>query len=180
LAFHYERISPLYLDRPPSGIYHARMRTRVFPRQRTNKESSPAFLALMILLLFASSCTRQPSYSPAPQNGSNIEIDISLLEPEIPKFFTYFYNGKKISYLVLKVDDKVSSFFDACASCYPHKMGYSYSNGYVTCRYCNLRFSVYKLEKGLGSCYPIKLEGKTVKGKYLIPVKTLEEAADMF
>ncbi len=145
-----------------------------------NTRNTTIIAFYLFLILTALSCNRQPSYPPAPRNGSNIEIDIATLEPDIPRFHTYLFKGKKISYLVLKIDNKVNSFFDACASCYPHKMGYSYSNGYVTCRYCNLKFSVYKLEKGLGSCYPIKLEGKMVKGKYLIPVKTLEEAADMF
>lgn len=152
------------------GNYHAIM---------TRREITGLLLSLF-LIVFAVSCNRQPSYPPAPQNGPNVEIDIAILEPEVPKFYTYLYDGKKISYLVLKIDDKVNSFLDACASCYPHKMGYSYKDGYVTCRYCNLKFSVYKLEKGLGSCYPIKIEGKTVKGKYLIPVKKLEEAAELF
>jgi hypothetical protein len=41
-------------------------------------------------------------------------------------------------------------------------------------------FSVHKLEKGIGGCYPIKLEGKTANGRYLIPVKTLESMAEKF
>ena len=45
----------------------------------------------------------------------------------------------------------------------------------VTCRYCNMKFPIYKLEKGLGSCYPIKIAGKTEQGKYLISLAALEE-----
>jgi uncharacterized membrane protein len=134
----------------------------------------------MVAVFTLISCDRQPSYPPAPQSGPNIVIDIAALEPEVPEFHTHLFKDKKISYFVLKIDDKVNSFFDACATCYPHKMGYSYKDGYVTCRYCNLKFSAYKLEKGLGSCYPIKIKGRTVKDKYLIPVKTLEDGADLF
>ena len=126
------------------------------------------------------SCNHPPSYPPAAQSGQNIVIDTATLEPEVPEFHTYIFKDKKISYFVLKIDGKVNSFFDACASCYPHKMGYSYKGGYVTCRYCDLKFSVYKLEKGLGSCYPIKIDGRTEKDKYVIPVKALEDAAEMF
>jgi uncharacterized membrane protein len=60
------------------------------------------------------------------------------------------------------------------------KRGYQEKDGYVVCRACDMRFSVYKLEKGIGGCYPIKIEGKTENGHYLIPVKTLEGKADKF
>jgi uncharacterized membrane protein len=141
---------------------------------------SPRSLTSAVLLFTMFSCSRQPEYSPAPQSNGNIVIDVSTLKQEVPQFHTYHYKGKKISFFVLRIDDKVNSFFDACASCYPHKQGYSYKDGYVTCRYCNLKFSVYKLERGLGSCYPVKIEGRLEKGKYLIPVKTLEEGVEMF
>ena len=160
----------LFLDKALFANYHALMINR----------KSINLLLIFFVILIAVSCDRQPSYPPAPQNGTNIEIDTSSLETEVPQFHTYLFNGKKISYFVLKIDDRVVSFFDACTSCYPHKMGYSYKDGYVICRYCNLRFSVYKLEKGLGNCYPVKLDGKTVKGRYLIPLKNLEQGAEMF
>ena len=65
-------------------------------------------------------------------------------------------------------------------TCYPHKKGYRCEDGAVTCRYCNMNFSLYKLEKGLGGCYPIKIEGRIEDGNYLIPVATLEKTADKF
>ncbi|HEX9020309.1 MAG TPA: Fe-S-containing protein, partial [Nitrospirota bacterium] len=74
----------------------------------------------------------------------------------------------------------VSSYLDACASCYIHKRGYEYKGGTVICRHCGTQFPVPKLEKGLGSCYPIKIEGRMENGKYLIPAATLEAAADKF
>ncbi len=43
-----------------------------------------------------------------------------------------------------------------------------------------MRFSLYKLEKGIGGCYPIKIEGKLEKEKYRIPLSALENAADKF
>jgi len=129
-------------------------------------------------LLFA--CSHQPVYSAARQVGPNIVIDPASLTAGTPQFYTYHYQGKNISYFVLKVQDKVLSFFDACASCYPHKRGYRYENGSVTCRNCNVKFSIFNLEKGLGSCYPLKIEGRMENGKYLIPVATLEYAADKF
>ncbi len=134
-------------------------------------------LALMLILVV---CARQPSYPPAPQEGSSIVIDAANLEPEVPKFYSYRSQGKNVNYFVLRVQGKVLSFLDACASCYIHKRGYGYADGHVTCRACNLKFSVNQLEKGLGSCYPIRIDGRMENGKYLIPVATLENAADKF
>lgn len=138
------------------------------------------FLAacLTFPLLFA--CSHQPVYSAAGRIGPNVVIDPASLTSEIPQFYTYQYQGKNISYFVLKVQDKVLSFFDACASCYPHKRGYRYENGSVTCRNCDQKFSIFNLEKGLGTCYPLKIEGRMENGKYLIPVAALEKAVDKF
>jgi uncharacterized membrane protein len=135
---------------------------------------------LVTVLLTCSSCSRQPSYPVAPQIARDIVIDTEGLQPEVPKFYTYHFQGKNISYFLLKIDNKVISFIDACASCYTHRQGYRFEDGAVTCRSCNLKFPVSKLEKGLGSCYPIKIEGRTDKGKYLIPIATLEKMADKF
>jgi uncharacterized membrane protein len=148
------------------------------PMQRTALLASILFLSFSLSVLAA--CSRQPSYSPPPRQGAYIVIDIAGLQPETPKFYTYQYQGKRINFFVCRIQDKVLSFLDACASCYTQKRGYRSEEGKVTCRDCNMKFSVYQLEKGLGSCYPIKIEGKTEDGKYLIPVATLEGSADMF
>jgi len=137
-------------------------------------------LVLSAAILLSLSCTRQPSYPPAAQQGADIVIDAASLKPDVPTFHTYRYHGKNISYFALKLDNKVLSFLDACASCYPHKQGYRCDDGSVTCRYCNMQFSLYKLEKGLGGCYPIKLEGRMENGKYLIPISALEAEASRF
>ena len=137
-------------------------------------------LVILVGIASFSACTRQPSYSPPPVTGSAVVVDISTLRPDVPKFYTYRHEGKNISFFVLRLDQKVLSFLDACASCYPHKQGYRPEEASVICRYCNMKFSLYKLERGLGGCYPIKLEGRIENGKYLIPVPALEKAADRF
>jgi len=43
-----------------------------------------------------------------------------------------------------------------------------------------MKFSLNKLEKGLGGCYPIKIEGRIENGKYLIPLASLEAEAGKF
>jgi len=134
--------------------------------------------ALFYLLLI--SCSRQTVYPSAPQSGTDLVIEVAALQSEVPKFYTYHYQGKNISFFLLKVQDRVLAFLDACASCYPHKQGFRYENGCVSCRYCNMQFPVRKLEQGIGGCYPIKLEGRIENGQFRIPVKSLEAAADKF
>ena len=134
--------------------------------------------ALFYLLLI--SCSRQIVYPPAPQSGTDVVIEVAALQSEVPKFYTYHYQGKNISFFLLKVQDRVLAFLDACASCYPHKQGFRYENGCVSCRYCNMQFPVRKLEQGIGGCYPIKLEVRIENGQFRIPIKSLEAAADKF
>jgi uncharacterized membrane protein len=134
----------------------------------------------IVSLLLCASCSRQPVYPRAPQSGADIVIDAAGLKSETPEFLTHRYQGKNISYFVVKVQGSLLSFLDACSSCYSHKRGYRYADGSVTCRYCNMKFSIHQLERGLGSCYPIKIEGRMENGKYLIPLAALEAAADKF
>jgi uncharacterized membrane protein len=137
-------------------------------------------LMIAVIILFTVSCTRSPSYPAAAQKGQNIVIDTTHLEPGVPTFYTYHYQGKNINYFILNIQGKVSSFLDACTSCYLHKQGYRCDDGSIVCRHCNSKFSVHQLEKGLGSCFPIKIEGRMENGQYLIPISVLEAEADKF
>jgi uncharacterized membrane protein len=141
----------------------------------------PAFLLVASFMLFIlTACSRQVSYPSPMRIGSDIVIDMSSLEFEVPKFYTFRFQDKKINFFVIKMEDRPISFLDACASCYPHKQGYRCEKNAVICRDCNVRFPISKLEKGIGNCYPIKIEGRMENGKYLIPVDTLEKASDKF
>jgi hypothetical protein len=145
-----------------------------------NHKNSALLTILLSVSLLGSACTSQHTYAAPTIIGSNAVIELSSLKTATPLFLTYQYKGKLINFFVLRLDSGVQSYLDACASCYHHRQGYRPDDGVVTCRYCNMKFSVYKLEKGLGSCYPIKIEGKTENGKYLITIAALEGAANLF
>ena len=134
--------------------------------------------SVLVVLFFG--CTRQPVYPAPVVSGTDAVIDTALLKPNVPQFFTYQYQGKNISFFVINMDGRIVSFFDACASCYKHKQGYRCEENGVTCRYCGMKFPIYKLEKGLGGCYPVKVEGRVVDGKYRIPLASLETEAGKF
>jgi uncharacterized membrane protein len=146
----------------------------------SGQKNSVLLTVLLLASLLGSACTSQHIYAAPTIVGPNAVVDISSLKTATPLFFTYQYQGKRINFFVLRLDSGVQSYLDACASCYHHQRGYRPDDGLVTCRYCNMKFPIYKLEKGLGSCYPIKIEGKAEEGKYLISLAVLEGAAKLF
>jgi uncharacterized membrane protein len=139
--------------------------------------------SLFIIIFTAavlSACSRQPSYPPPPLSGSEVSIPVSSLQLEVPQFYTYPVNGKHVNFFVVRLNDRILSFLDACVTCYTKKRGYEDRHGYVVCRACDTSYSLYKLEKGIGGCYPIKIEGRTENGNYRIPISTLENSANRF
>lgn len=133
-----------------------------------------------ILAFVQPACTSRQPYPAPPFEGNDIVIDAARLPLERPVFYTYRSGAKNINFFVLRMQDKVLAFLDACATCYARRRGYRCEEGAVICRECNQRFSIYKLEKGIGGCYPIKLEGQLEKGRYRIPISALEARKDKF
>jgi uncharacterized membrane protein len=134
----------------------------------------------LVFFLLGAACTRQQKYAAPTVVDSTVVVEVSSLQPETPRFFTYRYDSKNINFFVLRMNTGVQSYLDACASCYPHKLGYRCEGGSVVCKECRMKFSVYKLEKGIGGCYPIRIEGRAENGKYLIPLAALEAESGKF
>jgi len=153
------------------------MGTKTFFKRRFERRS---IYISFFLISFCASCSRQPVYPEPSLKGSEVAIEVKKLRPENPLFLTYRHHRKNINFFVLKIDDKVVSFLDACMSCYPSKRGYRFDGGYITCKTCDIRYSLAEIEEGVGSCSPIRLEGHLQDGNYLIPVSLLEESADKF
>jgi uncharacterized membrane protein len=140
-----------------------------------------AILVLItIILAVAVGCSRQVRYPSPPVSGSDIVISITSLPLDVPQFYTLSVSGKPVSFFVLRLPDKVVSYFDACVNCYRQKMGYAHEHGFVVCRACGTNYSIYKLDKGVGGCYPILLKGTVDGGTYRSPVTSVEEKADKF
>ncbi len=147
----------------------------------TIRKRTIALIALALsLFLFVSACSRQPRYPAPPVRDGKVVIAVSDLAPETPRFYTYEFKNKPISFFVIKMNGGVVSYLDACVTCYPRKLGYAHENGRMACRTCNIQFSIYKLDKGIGGCYPIKLNGQTAGRAYEIPTALLEAEAGKF
>ncbi len=115
-----------------------------------------------------SGCSKMPVYPEAPFDEAGVRIPLNKFDGEKPVFFT-FYNGKsKINYFVVKTDDSYRAYFDACARCYKKKSGYRLDGSRVICQACDVNYSVNDLKVGIGSCYPIKLEGRVEGSVFVI------------
>lgn len=135
---------------------------------------------LMISILFLQSCSKQPIYQAPEIIDDKIVVDIGQLTDKRPVFYSYNYQKKRINFFIIKIDGRVSSYLDACAECYPKKLGFGFDNGYIYCRSCNVKYPIDSIEKGFGSCYPIKIDGEEQQGKYFISLKTLQEKVNKF
>ncbi|MBI4686864.1 MAG: DUF2318 domain-containing protein [Nitrospirae bacterium] len=138
------------------------------------------YLGIIFVILYLTACSKQPAYEEPIVTDSDVVVDISALRPDIPKFYTYRYLDKKISFFVIKTNGKALSFLDACMSCYHAKKGYAFEDGYFVCRACSVRVPMEDIEKGFGSCHPIAIGGSVKDNKYVIPLRVLQEAADKF
>ena len=153
------------------------MGTKTFFKRRFERRS---IYISFFLISFCASCSRQPVYPEPSLKGSEVAIEVKKLRPENPLFLTYRHHRKNINFFVLKIDGKVLSFLDTCTSCYPSRLGYRPDRGYITCRTCDVRYSLSDIEKGVGSCSPVRIEGHLQDGQYRIPASQLEEAAATF
>lgn len=127
-----------------------------------------------------SACSSQQRFPSPPMKGEDVVVQVASLPRDVPQFYSYRAKGKDINFFVLRMQDRVLSFLDACLTCYPRKLGYEYAEGYVVCRACDTTYSIYKLEKGLGGCYPIRIEGAQDGDVYRIERATLERHAGKF
>ncbi len=138
----------------------------------------------MAFALFLASCSRQPVYPEPERTATEVTIGMGTLKTDIPQFFTYHSGNRSISFFVLKTGDKVMSFYDACAKCYPQKLGYRFDGGALVCKACNVRYSLSEIEKGLGSCFPVRVpgsgSGQAQDSRYVIAIEDLEKGSHLF
>ena len=126
------------------------------------------------------SCSNPPSHPEVKATGDTFEVNLASLVPEVPSYFSYTYKGRKINFFVIMVDGRVQSYFDACETCHPKKLGFRYEGGYLYCRACSEKYSVKDLETGHGNCYPVKLSGQQKGDKYIITLDSLIENSRLF
>lgn len=140
---------------------------------------------ILVIMIGATSCERAPKHTWIKFNGDRVSLDTGSFRDGKSYFYSVSFDGKTVNFFLVKNNGKTQSYFDACSTCYHYKNGYYYSdgdrneskdgkrkgniNGSIICRHCGIGFTVADLKVGIGSCCPIRLEGKTIAGgKYEI------------
>lgn len=138
------------------------------------------FVLSSMILVWLISCTGKSGY-PEPQvKNGEVVIDVRSLEPETPEFYSYHHKGKKINFFLIKTNDIIYSFFDACKTCYPKKLGFRHDRGRIICKSCNEGYPLSIITTGVGGCYPIMLGGQMKDGEYHIPLAALQAMRNKF
>jgi len=137
-------------------------------------------LILILSALVLVACEKTPLYKEPSFEGKNYVIDVSGLSENMPDFYSVSIDNRRVSFFLVLVNGEVQAYFDACRKCYPHKKGYRLYDDFVVCKYCGERYAVYTLKKGIGSCYPIHINGTVLNGKYLISTEALSIGAKYF
>ncbi len=138
-----------------------------------------AAFSLAALALALLSCARTPSYPEATATDGEIRFAIETLTEDKPALFSFHHEGRRINYFVLKINGRVESYFDACAKCSPKKLGYRVSGGRLVCAACGQRYRMDDLG-GIGSCYPLRLEGRVEGASYVIEKDDIVKGARYF
>ena len=137
-------------------------------------------LIIPFFLFIVISCQGKPEYEPAPVSDGYVFIDITRLKDSKPVFYSIKLDRKRVDFFVLKIGESIESYLDACMKCYPHKKGFRTDGFYLVCKYCNERYPLDSLEKGIGSCYPIPLKGFLDGKYYKIKIESLKRAEKFF
>lgn len=128
-----------------------------------------------------SSCNKMPVYKSAPLNrDGDIAINIKTLRERVPEFYTFDLGGQKIDFFLIRINGDVQSYFDACAMCYPKKLGYRVEGEEIVCRACTLRYTPDELKTGKGSCHPIPIRGRIEKETYIITKGAIKAGSNYF
>jgi uncharacterized membrane protein len=128
-------------------------------------------------------CSRQPvMYQEAPVKDNRIIIPLSRVSDGQVHFFTYKNAGKRINFFI-RTDGKgtISSYFDACYTCYKAKKGYRQEGSDVVCNECSMKFGLAE-EKwhDKGGCNPIVLKSSLENNTLIIDKAVIEKGAKLF
>jgi uncharacterized membrane protein len=136
------------------------------------------------MLLLGAGCNREDR-SPYPvlqEEGGEVRIDISGIEPDVCSFFSYLSrSGKNVNLIVYRESDGSAGVsLDACRSCYRWRRGYRLEAGKIVCAKCDVAFPIDGLREGTGSCVPVRVPASVEGNTLVISSSFLEEGARYF
>ena len=142
-----------------------------------------ALFAALCGVLLCTGCGRKLSqYQEAPVRDGRIVIPLGEVSDGKAHFYTYAKGGKQINFFV-RTDAKgaVSSYFDACYTCYKQKKGYRQEGSDLVCNECNMRFGLGEEKwEEKGGCDPILLKSSIEDRSLVIETGVIERGVKLF
>ena len=138
---------------------------------------------LFCSLISFSGCSKQSAqYQDAPMQDGRISIPLSQVNDGKVHFYTYRHSGKRINFFV-RTDGKgtISSYFDACYTCYKKKKGYRQEGEDIICNECSMKFGLAEEKwSEKDGCNPILLKSSREDNRLLIDTAVIERGAKLF
>jgi uncharacterized membrane protein len=138
---------------------------------------------LLVIFSFFTGCSKLPAeHQLIEATGGEIRIPVSAVSDGKVHFYTYRKSGKRINFLV-RTDGagRLSTYFDACFTCYKNKKGYRCEGTDLVCNECNTRFRLADEQwHHEGGCSPIALTSSIGKDFIIIKTADLEAGERLF
>lgn len=133
------------------------------------------FLFFTVFLSLVS-CSQKSSFPEAPTIGDDIVINVNNLAEKAPVFYKTRVNNTTIEFFVIKVKGQTKVYLNRCRRCFNSGLGFVFDKEYARCKSCDVMIPIDELSEGIGSCYPIHVDGRLINGQYLIARKGLYSA----
>jgi len=113
-------------------------------------------------------------------NSLDISLD-GLARGDVRAFCYDGPAGRKLRFLLARDSDgNIHTAFDACRRCYKYHDGYTWSHGYLICRWCGNRYRIKNISVGKASCAPVPLPSKVHGNEVTIKVKDVDAGKWLF
>lgn len=143
-----------------------------------------ALLALLLgTLLPGSGCSGDAArYPEVRARDGAVAVELAGIGAASGRFLSFRSGGGKVVDFLVYRDGSGAphAVLDACRTCYRWRKGYLLSRGEVVCVKCDMVFRLDDLEKGTGSCVPIRLETQRRGETLIVPAAALEAGARYF
>ncbi len=141
------------------------------------------FSAVLCSLVLFSGCGRKlAQYPEAPVQENRITIPLRDVRDGKAHFYSYMRGGRQINFFV-RTDAKgaVSSYFDACYTCYKQKKGYRQEGSDLICNECEMKFGLAdETWQAKGGCDPILLKSAIEGDNLIIETEVIERGGKLF
>jgi len=140
-------------------------------------------IVVLSSLVVLSGCSKKlAQYQNALVHDNKIIIPLRDVRDGKAHFFMYTRGGRQINFFV-RTDAKgtVSSYFDACYTCYKQKKGYRQEGPDLICNECGMKFGLSdETWETKGGCDPILLKSTIEGDNLIIETAVIEKGMKLF